>query len=60
MTNEEYFNYFTEKDEIIIENENIKETNYFLVSVLILTSVALLLKFIEEQKRKEQLKLLFK
>ena len=59
MTNEEYFNYFTEKDEIIIENESIKETNYFLVSVLILTSVALLLKFIEEQKRKEQLKLLF-
>ena len=56
LINEQHVNYFLEKEKIIMENENTKKTNYLLISFLVVTSTVLLLKFIEEQKIKNQLK----
>lgn len=58
MTNEEYVNYFIQKNEIIKDAEQTKNFNYILISCVVITSIALLLKYIDEQKQKEQIKLI--
>ena len=55
MTNEDYFNYFIENDNIITTNHKVKTTNYILVSLLIITSAFLLFKLINDQREKESI-----
>lgn len=56
LINQQHINYFLQNDEMIMENENTKKTNYILISFLVVTSTVLILKFIEEQKNKKSIK----
>lgn len=55
MTNEQYFDYMTNREEVMIENEEIKKSNYMLVSLLIVATAVIVFKIIEERKTKDKI-----
>lgn len=59
MTNEQYFDYMTNREEVIIQNEEIKKSNYMLVSLLIVATAVIVFKIFEERKTKDKIKINF-
>ncbi len=59
MTNEQYFDYMTNREEVMIENVEIKKSNYLIVSLLIVATAIIVFKIIEERKTKDKIKINF-